>query len=134
MLFDLTPRTLHIMASSPYATTALLDELSSSSDERIRARVAEHRNTSLRALLKLVQDISAEVRLSIAYNPKANRTLLLQLAEDTDADVRYSLAENALIPSEILQILSRDENPYVAGRAARTLDRLRSAEQTAQAA
>ncbi len=122
------------MASNPYATTALLEELSNSSDERLRARVAEHRNTSLRALLKLIQDVSAEVRLSVAYNPKANSTLLWQLSEDSDSDVRYSVAENPLVLPEILKKLSLDENPYVAERAVRTLDRLRSAERTAQAA
>lgn len=134
MLFDLTPKTLHMMASSPYATTALLEELSNSIDEKIRARVAEHRNTSLRALFKLVQDVSVDVRLSTAYNPNANSTLLWQLADDASADVRYSVAENALVPIEILRKLSLDENPYVAHRALRTLDRLRSSEQNAKAA
>jgi hypothetical protein len=47
------------------------------------------------------------------------------LIEDPNLDVRYALAENYNIDEEMLKALAKDENPYVAHRAEKTLSRLR---------
>ncbi len=57
-------------------------------------------------------------------NPSGPEVFLQHLALDQSSDVRYALAENAAIPVEVLKVLSRDENPYVAHRADLTLNRL----------
>jgi hypothetical protein len=75
-------------------------------------------------LIKLVHDASPEVRINLAFNPVVTDILLAELAEDEDADVRFALAENPAVPRVTLQRLSTDENPYVAHRAARTLEKL----------
>jgi hypothetical protein len=47
----------------------------------------------------------------------------MMLALDESIDVRFQMAENHNLPDAILRILSEDENPYVAQRAAMTLGR-----------
>jgi len=134
MLFNLTTRTLYLLAGNPHVTAALLDELSQSTDADLRSRVAEHENTRLQTLLKLIHDQSVEVRRSVALNPNSTPAILLQLAEDSNADVRYSIAENPLVSPAILRKLTGDENPYVAQRASETLARLQKLELAPQAA
>jgi len=51
---------------------------------------------------------------------------LTQLAVDDNPDVRMLLAENSRLPHFVLEILSKDENPYVARRACQTLNRIAS--------
>lgn len=126
MLANLTTSTLYILAGNPHLSEITLDELSRSTDLQVRARVAENRNTPLRTLLRLATDVDVEVRQSILFNPSVTVSLLTHLAGDVHADVRYAVAENALIP-EVLQKLTKDENPYVADRAMRSLSRLRTA-------
>jgi hypothetical protein len=90
---------------------------------RIRARVAENSATPTWLLYHLSQDACPRVRAVLAENPSVTREILDALAKDSSDDVRYSLAENAQIPLEILQVLIEDDNPFVAARAARTLNR-----------
>ncbi len=123
MLFNLSARTRYLMAGDPHVSSAFLDELAHSQETKVRARVAEHENTPLRTLFRLIQDESAEVRQGIAFNPNRTAVLLRQLAEDSDPDIRYSIAEDTLAPPAILHDLATDENPYVAHRAQQTLAR-----------
>jgi len=134
MLFNLITGTRNFLFGNPHISATLLDELSHATDARVRARVAEHENTSLSTLFRLVQDENAEVRQSIAFNPKRTTTLLQQLAQDSSADVRYLIAEDALVPPAVLRLLSNDENPYVAQRALKTLSRLQRLDLVQQAA
>jgi HEAT repeat protein len=46
------------------------------------------------------------------------------LIQDENPDVRYSMAENHKLPSEALEILAKDDNPFVKFRAEKTLARI----------
>ncbi|HEY9719541.1 MAG TPA: hypothetical protein V6C69_18830 [Trichormus sp.] len=123
MLFNLSARTRYLMAGDPHVSAAFLDQLSHSHEPSVRARVAEHQNTPLGTLFRLVQDDYTEVRQGLAFNPNRTSVLLRLLAEDDDPDVRYLIAEDTQAPPAILHFLSDDENPYVAHRAQQTLSR-----------
>jgi hypothetical protein len=123
MLFNLSARTRYLMAGDPQVSAAFLDQLSHSHEPSVRARVAEHQNTPLGTLFRLVQDDVPEVRQGLAFNPNRTTVLLRLLAEDNDPDVRYLIAEDTQAPPAILHFLSDDENPYVAHRAQETLSR-----------
>ncbi len=66
-----------------------------------------------------------EVKIAVADNAHTPYEVLVDLACDENADVKYALAENHNVSIDILQLLQVDSNPYVARRAATTLDRLR---------
>jgi len=117
--------TEYILAGNLTLSPRLLDDLSFSSEARIRARVAENPATPLLTLVRLLSDVDANVRLSLSHNPSLPRMFLGHLAVDADPDVRYGLAENPRLPQSVLEILAKDDNPYVSQRASRTLMRLR---------
>lgn len=124
MFSNLTTQEHYLLAGNPELSVSALEHLSWSTDARVRARVAEHSNSSLRTLYRLAHDESEDVRQSIGYNARFHSTLLHLLAEDRSVTVRYALAENGLLPVAILEKLVGDENPYVAHRAAKTLSRM----------
>ncbi len=51
--------------------------------------------------------------------------VIFALTHDSSPDVRYSIAENYSSPIEALDLLTEDENPYVAYRASMTLLRIK---------
>ena len=68
-----------------------------------RLRVGE------RAVLRALGDATGEIA---ARGPATGHS----------SDVRYAIAENSHTPRQILCLLMRDENPYVADRAAKTME------------
>jgi hypothetical protein len=77
-------------------------------------------------LARLARDSNPSVRSSLAENEKTPPESLWLLAFDDCVDVRYMVAESAHVPEEILKRLTEDENPYVALRAQKTVDKLNS--------
>ena len=100
-----------------------LDALSRTAPSYVVVRIATHPNTPVSTLTRLALSANADIRCAISENPKTPLNVLWALTHDRDADVRYSLAENHNINASILTTLSSDENPYVAARAQRTLQR-----------
>jgi hypothetical protein len=50
--------------------------------------------------------------------------ILDYLSNDNHPDVRFAMAENTSMPKHVLRNLASDDNPYIASRAASTLERL----------
>jgi hypothetical protein len=76
-------------------------------------------------LADLANEARTEVRMAVADNVHTPCYVKAALALDKDADIRFALAENHSTPLEVLQSLQEDANPYVAGRAKATLERLK---------
>jgi hypothetical protein len=112
------------MAGSELTSKDALKQFAADSYTRVRVRVAENRATPIALLVQLALDGEADVRIAVAENPSTPRGLKQFLASDDCADVRYAMAESPHTDLELLKALSRDENPYVAGRAQRTIDLL----------
>lgn len=68
----------------------------------------------------------SEIQIAVADHPDTTSDVLFQLAQDTNPDVRFAIAENHKADIEILQLLSQDDNPFVAARARKTLRRLQN--------
>ncbi|HEY9756794.1 MAG TPA: HEAT repeat domain-containing protein [Oculatellaceae cyanobacterium] len=68
----------------------------------------------------------SEIQIAVADHPDTTSDVLFQLAHDTNPDVRFAIAENHKADIEILQLLSQDDNPFVAARARKTLRRLQN--------
>ncbi len=113
------------LASNPETSPESLKRLASHKCEHLVSRVAEHPNTPLETLETLAQHKHPDVRAAIADNVNTPPSLLMNLARDSDIQVRYSLAENHNIPISVISFLLEDDNPYVAARAGKTLNRLR---------
>lgn len=116
---------MHI-ATNPNTNPHLLEQLASNAPKHVLMQIGINPRASATTLLKLATHPEADVRAIAGEHHRTPRAALFLLAQDDDADVRYSLAENHNISSEILEILLQDENPYVATRAQRTLDRVAS--------
>jgi hypothetical protein len=86
--------------------------------------IANHPATEPIVLHRLSQHKDVEVRMAVADHKNTHIITAMQLAWDENPDLRYALAENHQIDSGILDILTKDENPYVADRAQKTLLRL----------
>ena len=86
--------------------------------------MAENDSTDSATLERLSRSDSSEVRAAVAQNEHTLRSTVLALSEDRSSDVRYALAENACTNMALLESLSLDENPYVQGRAIRTMARV----------
>jgi hypothetical protein len=95
-------------------------------DPNVLVRMAEDKNAQPALLDRLADSYWAQVRSAVADNANALIFTLLKLAYDVDSDVRYQLAENHKTPSQVLQILQKDENPFVSYRADLTMCRLAS--------
>jgi len=116
----------YIAAGDPRISEGCVEKLSQSDDPLIRRRIAENPSTPIQILFRLLNDEHSEVRLGVSFNPIVQRPFLDELVEDKNADVRYGLAENATLPMDLIQKLANDENPYVAQRATKTANRLKS--------
>jgi hypothetical protein len=82
----------------------------------------------------LLHDAEVSVRSALSLNPSLPKLILLQLILDESVDLRYELAENPCLPEDLLRLLVDDENPYVASRAALTLERIAECDCLARAA
>ncbi len=113
-----------IIATSSKTAPDVLEALSRTASPIILELIAGNGNCPASLLKRLCKHSSAQVRLAAAENNNTNIETLWQLINDDDLDVRFGLAENHRIPELILRALSEDENPYVACRAAKTLERI----------
>ncbi len=113
---------IYISAGAEQTPPDELIRLARNASGVVRRRVAENPRTPLIALIKLAYDREPDVRIAVCDNVTTPPGLLMLLAGSNCADVRYAIAENSKAPSQILRLLARDENPYVANRAARTLN------------
>jgi len=92
-------------------------------DRRTLERMAANPRTPQIVLERLADHPMADIRAAVCDNSRAPLSVLKALAMDEDADVRYQLAENHSIALDLLVLLMEDANPYVANRAALTLER-----------
>ncbi|MFA6212721.1 MAG: hypothetical protein WCT03_05610 [Candidatus Obscuribacterales bacterium] len=118
----------YIFAGSPNTPDFVLEKLARSDSERIRQRVAENCNTNPMVLIDLVSDSSVEVRLAVATNANLPLLWMRFMTYDQSADVRLGMAENVLAPPPVLLQLARDENPFVAARARKSIEMRAQAE------
>jgi hypothetical protein len=95
-------------------------------DRNVLVRLAEDVTAEPAVLDRLADSSWAQVRSAVADNPRSLIYTLLKLAYDVDSDVRYQLAENARTPRQVLEVLQKDENPFVSYRAGLTICRLGS--------
>lgn len=116
-----------IIATSLNTTPDVLEALSRTAGPIILELIAGNANCPPYLLNKLAKHPSAHVRLAAAENNHTSRETLWMLVMDEDADVRFGLAENHSLPEAILKALSEDDNPYVASRAVKTLERVEAA-------
>lgn len=112
-----------IIATNDTTPPTILDWLASVNDECVRMRVAENKNTAAETLSTLSGDSCVEVRVAVAENGNISDEAMSLLCKDECADVRYAIAENPDTPHEILIMLEEDENPYVAHRAQKTIQK-----------
>ncbi len=119
-------RNQYIAAGDPRISELCVEKLASSNDPLIRRRIAENPSPPIQILFKLLNDEHSDERLGVSFNPIGQRPFLDELVADNDGDVRYGLAENAALPMNLIQKLANDENPYVAQRARKTVNRLKS--------
>ncbi|MBY0358275.1 MAG: hypothetical protein K2W82_09765 [Candidatus Obscuribacterales bacterium] len=115
------------LASHPDASTQALCKLAKHVCPQVVIRVAENINTPVEILAILAKHSHFDVRIAVSENSRTPFLILLELIKDMDADVRFSLAENHNLPTTLLDVLAQDENPYVAFRAKKTLERIRTA-------
>lgn len=113
-----------IIATSSKTAPDVLEALSRTASPMILELIAGNANCAPSLLNKLAKHPSAQVRIAAAENHHTSLETLWQLVKDEDADVRFGLAENHRIPEPILNALSEDENPYVACRARKTIERV----------
>lgn len=113
-----------IIATSSNTTPDVLEALSRTASPMILELIAGNANCTPSLLKKLAMHPSAQVRAATAENHQTSLETLWQLVKDADADVRFGLAENHRMPETILKALSEDENPYVACRARKTIERV----------
>lgn len=124
----------YIKAGHPTTCRDLLELLSGHESARVRRRVAENGNTPTDILSRLAEDIDPEVRLAAATNNRTPIDVVFALALDEDLTVRHGLAEDTTTPIGVLKRLVRDDNPYVATRARKTLIQLQEMNTAAQKA
>lgn len=113
----------YLLAGNVDVSPEILDQLSKSIFESVRRRVAENSHNALPIAIRLLKDKSIEVRIALTENKELLPFIALDLAHDESSDVRFALAENYDTPITVLELLAQDENPYVASRALRTLER-----------
>lgn len=93
-------------------------------DRNLLVKLAECENAEPALLDKLAESQWVQVRLAVADNARTLIFSLLKLAYDVDDDVRYRMAENPKMPLQVLQVLQKDENPFVSYRADLTVCKL----------
>lgn len=122
------PKIQYLLANDPDTPSEQLNSLSMTANCPIVLSCIAANPSTPRAVLEiLVNHECDEVRIGVSDNSNVSENLLEKLALDKSADVRYALAENHNIPQSILMQLLADENTFVACRAARTINRIRSA-------
>ena len=87
-------------------------------------QAAENPSTPADILGMLAESCNVEVRMAVGDNGNASLETMMILVEDESADLRYQLAENHNVHESVLELLSKDSNPYVARRAQKTLARM----------
>jgi len=95
-------------------------------EKRTLEQMALDLSTPKVLLERLAAHPLAEIRAAVSDNINTPLYTIWLLARDLDADVRYQIAENHRFPEALIGSLIDDENPYVAGRAQKTLARLRA--------
>lgn len=114
-----------LIASEPGTPRAILELFLISSDTDILEKVAGNPSTPIDVLAELSEHYESRVKEAVIDNLNTPREILLNLAVDPDDDIRYYLAENHNLDGEVIQILMRDQNPFVADRAERTWSRIK---------
>jgi len=110
----------YIQAGDPSCSPQILAALARHKVDRIRLRVAENTSTPAEVLESLSADRNADVRIAVGVNPATPAYVSNRLACDQDLNVRFGLAEDISCPGALLEILSRDSNPYISCRARQT--------------
>lgn len=113
---------LYICAGNDQTPVDVLAQLAYDRSIPVRRRVAENPRTPIAILEKLAADPDKDVRIAVSENGSTPAGLLLRIACTDCSDVRYAIAENSHTPRQILCMLMRDENPYIADRAGKTMD------------
>jgi hypothetical protein len=88
--------------------------------------MAESETTPSFVLVQLAFYPDVDVRSAVAQNRNTPMEALWTLVRDENETVRLLLAENDRIAMEVLEVVAKDDNQYIAGRAQRTLSRLRA--------
>ncbi|MBZ0186887.1 MAG: hypothetical protein K8F91_11630 [Candidatus Obscuribacterales bacterium] len=114
----------YLLAGRPETDPKTLRRLSRSKSLKIRQRVAENSSCPNDVLSSLSNDSNSEVKIAVAGNPKTNKLILYILSWCDDSDVRFWIASNTGSPREIISMLTKDENPFVADRAKRTFRKM----------
>lgn len=114
------------LVHDPETSGSILHELCDVLPDFLLERVAEHRGTEPRTLVRLSMHNDANIRAAVCENPNTPPDVLLYLLNDECADVRYSMAENHNLAPNLLDALCEDDNPYVSSRAQKTVLRLRA--------
>lgn len=96
-----------------------LATLARSPEAKVRARAAAHPGTATITLLKLAQDVNADVRIGVASNPRRGIPVELfeDLARDKNLDVVYALIANPAVPDSVIAKLGRQFHKEYAKRA-----------------
>ncbi|MDN4477635.1 hypothetical protein QQX10_07515 [Demequina sp. SYSU T00039] len=86
-----------------------LATLARSPEAKVRAAAAAHPGTPIITLLKLAQDVNADVRIGVASNPRQGIPVELfeDLAKDKNVDVVYALIGNPAVPDPVIARLGR---------------------------
>lgn len=90
-----------------------------------KCKLAQDENTSISLLSELVREANIKVKEALLDNPCLPSFISYDLAKDESPDIRFELASNPYTTGGILRMLVNDENPYVASRAERTLERIK---------
>lgn len=117
-----------LVAMSPQTHPRVLAALAREAAAALLQRIAENPRTPPEVLAELAEHHEAEVRVAVAENRNTSQETAWRLVRDENLDVRYILAESYHLPKEMLELLADDDNPYVAVRARKTLNRLYSAD------
>ncbi|MDR3614921.1 MAG: hypothetical protein P4L53_15280 [Candidatus Obscuribacterales bacterium] len=113
-----------LLAINPNTPAPILEHLAKDQHIGLLERIAEHPRTHVTTLLRLSAHEDAQVRAACTENNNLSIKTIWRLARDNSADVRLRMAESYTVPLAVLRVLCEDENPYVAHRAAKTIQKL----------
>ncbi len=117
-------RTPATIATDPSTAPSILALLAVSADVSILEKVACNPSTPTSVLEQLAEHNEIAVKEAVIDNPATPMDILEMMLRDNDSEVRYALAENHNVPIRIIEPLCMDDNPYVADRAQRTMERI----------
>ena len=99
-------------------------EIASSKNQKLFSEIEEDKE-GLNVLNALIKDRSEVVRATLASNHLFSDPKILTLFSTDESEyVRIGVAKNPNTPSDVLQVLARDENGYVRQAAIETLKKL----------